>query len=102
MHFLSCHFHVNLQAFLATNSGDTMTTQNLQAMIEQLLQGLPDLGTDVRQYLNSELQRRLRELNLVTREEFDIQAKVLARSREKLNILEQHVTELEQKLKITS
>jgi len=74
----------------------------MQTLVEGLLQGLPDVGQDLRQYLGAELQRRLRELNLVTREEFDIQAKVLARSREKLAQLEQQLAELESRLAIKS
>lgn len=79
-----------------------MTTQNFQNTIDELLKGLPDIGADIRQYLAAELHKRLRELNLVTREEFDIQSKVLARSREKLESLEQQITELEKQLKIRS
>ena len=37
-------------------------------------------------------------LDLVTREEFDVQAKVLARSRAKLEQLEKQVAELEARL----
>ena len=37
------------------------------------------------------------KLDLVTREEFDIQAQVLAKTREKLEALEKRVTELEAK-----
>jgi BMFP domain-containing protein YqiC len=35
-------------------------------------------------------------LNLVTREEFDVQAKVLMRTREKLAVIEKKMVELEQ------
>jgi len=38
------------------------------------------------------------KLDLVTREEFDVQARVLARTREKLAALEARVAELEAKL----
>jgi BMFP domain-containing protein YqiC len=41
----------------------------------------------------------LARLDLVTREEFDVQAKVLSRTREKLEALEARLTELEQRLK---
>jgi len=40
----------------------------------------------------------LRKLNLVTREEFDIQAAVLLRTREKIDLLEKQVSDLEQLL----
>lgn len=41
------------------------------------------------------LQAALRRLNLVTREEFDAQAQVLQRTREKLEALEAQVAEME-------
>ena len=55
--------------------------------------------------MQDELQKNFRaaltaglsRLDLVTREEFDIQASVLARTREKLELLEKQIGELEQK-----
>lgn len=44
------------------------------------------------------IESKLRELNLVTRDEFDAQAKVLARTREKVEALEKIVNELEAQL----
>ncbi|GAA5218653.1 accessory factor UbiK family protein [Corallincola platygyrae] len=41
------------------------------------------------------LQAQLSKLDLVTREEFDVQTQVLLRTREKLTALEQRLTELE-------
>jgi BMFP domain-containing protein YqiC len=41
------------------------------------------------------LQAQLARLDLVTREEFDVQANVLRRTREKLTVLEQRLAELE-------
>ena len=43
------------------------------------------------------LQGSLRQLNLVTREEFDAQTAVLQRSREKLDALEKALEQLQQK-----
>jgi BMFP domain-containing protein YqiC len=42
------------------------------------------------------------KLDLVTREEFDVQTQVLARTREKLTALEARVTELEAQLTVTA
>lgn len=50
-----------------------------------------ELGGEFRRGLNLALER----CDLVTREEFDIQTAVLARTREKLQMLEQRITELE-------
>jgi BMFP domain-containing protein YqiC len=52
-----------------------------------------DLEKNVRALISSFLAR----LDLVTREEFDIQRQVLLRTREKLAQLEAHVAELERK-----
>jgi BMFP domain-containing protein YqiC len=43
------------------------------------------------------LQTQLSKLDLVTREEFDIQSQVLIRTREKLDAMETRIAELESK-----
>ena len=50
------------------------------------------------QALRAGLEAGLARLDLVTREEFDVQTAVLARTREKLARLEAQVCELEQKI----
>lgn len=57
--------------------------------------GVKELQLDVERNLRAQLQSGLARLDLVTREEFDIQAKVLARSRAKVDELEKRVAELE-------
>ena len=51
---------------------------------------------DLEQNFKSVLQAGLAKLDLVTRQEFDIQAAVLQRSRERLEALEQRIAALEQ------
>ena len=46
-------------------------------------------------FARSQIERILRDSDLVTREEFDIQSQVLARTREKLKALEARVDALE-------
>ncbi|GAA5784504.1 hypothetical protein GCM10007860_34130 [Chitiniphilus shinanonensis] len=53
-----------------------------------------DVEKNVRAMMSSAFTR----MDLVTREEFEIQQEVLARSREKLNELEARIAELEAKL----
>jgi len=53
------------------------------------------LRRDLEQNFKGVLQSQLAELDLVTREEFDVQATVLKRTREKLAALEQRLAELE-------
>lgn len=67
----------------------------LKKLVQQLLQSVPTLGASVSQDLEKQflciLQSAFENMNLVTREEFDAQVKVLARTRQKL-------TELAEKL----
>lgn len=51
---------------------------------------------DVEKNLRATLTGLLGKLDLVTREEFEVQAHVLARTRERLALLEQRVAQLEQ------
>ena len=66
---------------------------DLQRRIDELLAQTP--AADLRKNLRALLAQQFARLDLVTREEFDTQAKVLARTREKLTALEASVAELE-------
>jgi ubiquinone biosynthesis accessory factor UbiK len=55
------------------------------------------LRRDLEQNFKGVLQGQLARLELVTREEFDVQAAVLKRTREKLAALEKRLAELEGK-----
>jgi BMFP domain-containing protein YqiC len=57
--------------------------------------GLATLQEDFQRNAAASLQAALARLDLVTREEFDVQQAVLARTREKLQALEQQVAALE-------
>lgn len=59
--------------------------------------GLREMQQDVEKNIHSLLQATLGKLDLVTREEFDVQRKVLARTREKLEQLEQTLAKLEER-----
>lgn len=50
---------------------------------------------DLEKNLRAMLQSAFARLDLVTREEFDVQTQVLQRTREQLNTLEQKLAELE-------
>jgi BMFP domain-containing protein YqiC len=65
----------------------------LSARLAELAAGNPakDLEKNFRAMLSSTFAR----LDLVTREEYDVQAQVLARTREKLAALEARLSELE-------
>ena len=57
--------------------------------------GLKDARADLEQNFKATLQAGLATLDLVTREEFDVQRALLQRTREKLDALERAVTLLE-------
>ncbi|HEX5694722.1 MAG TPA: accessory factor UbiK family protein [Arenimonas sp.] len=57
--------------------------------------GLKDARADLEQNFKATLQSGLNRLDLVTREEFDVQRAVLLRTREKLDALERKLAELE-------
>jgi BMFP domain-containing protein YqiC len=57
-------------------------------------QGAKALQKDLENNFRGLLQNALGKLDLVTREEFDVQRKVLERTRDKLNQLEQELREL--------
>jgi ubiquinone biosynthesis accessory factor UbiK len=57
--------------------------------------GLKDLKADLERNFRAMLQTALGKLDLVTREEFDVQAGVLSRTRQKLEELSQRLAELE-------
>ncbi len=57
--------------------------------------GLRDSREELQATFKSALQAGLAKLDLVTREEFEVQRAVLLRTREKLEALEQVVTTLE-------
>ena len=58
--------------------------------------GLQLLHADLQKNIRAALEAGLSHLELVTREEFELQSAVLARTREKLERLERQVAELEQ------
>ena len=60
--------------------------------------GINDLRTDMERNFRAVLQGTLARMDVVTREEFDVQAGVLARTREKVEQLLQRLEELEKAL----
>ena len=61
--------------------------------------GLHDFKDDVEKNIHALLQSTLSKLDLVSREEFEVQKAVLAKTRSRLEILEKRVEELEKRLK---
>ena len=74
---------------------------NLNDLADKISSVIPDsfktLETDLKDNAKSVLEASLRQMNLVSREEFDVQSALLARTLEQLKQLEQQVSELEKK-----
>lgn len=64
-------------------------------LAEAVPAGLRDLKTEAERNFRGVLQAALGKLDLVTREEFDVQQTVLARTRERLEELAARLQELE-------
>ncbi len=73
--------------------------KTLDALAARIAEGLPAgfgrVHEDLRNNLHAALSAALARMDLVSREEFDVQSAVLARTREKLTALEAKVAELE-------
>ena len=69
-----------------------------QRLAELVPPGLKDAREDLGSNFKSALQAGLRKLDVVTRDEFDVQRLVLLRTREKIEQLEQQVIALERQL----
>ncbi len=77
---------------------DTKFIDDLARQISDAIpSGVKNMQADVQKNVHTLLQGALSRLDLVTREEFDAQSQVLARTREKLEKLEQLVADLEKK-----
>ncbi|ACY83318.1 accessory factor UbiK family protein [Edwardsiella piscicida] len=65
---------------------------------QSMPKGLREFGDDMEKRVRQILQQQLSRLDLVNREDFEIQTQVLLRTREKLALLEQRVAALEARL----
>lgn len=66
-------------------------------LVGLLPKGVVDMQKDVEKNVRAMVQSTFAKMDLVTREEFDVQTAVLARTREKLEKLEKQIAELESK-----
>jgi len=75
---------------------------DFEAVFQQMKGMLPidpfGLKADFEKNFHAALQSALMRMNVVTREEFDIQSAVLARTRQKVTDLEKKIAELESHL----
>ncbi|MGQ0659168.1 MAG: accessory factor UbiK family protein [Chromatiales bacterium] len=77
-------------------------TVRLNALIDRIATLLPNTGStvaaDLRKNLRAALSSALARMDLVTREEFDVQTAVLTRTYQRLQELEKQIVALEQAL----
>ena len=76
---------------MAINPIDNLVNQ----ILDNLPQGADALREDINHNLKVGLTVALKKMDLVTRDEFDVQKAVLEKTREKLRQLEQQIRELE-------
>ena len=69
---------------------------DLQQKVNQVIENSP--AKDIEKNVKAMMTQGFAKLDLVTREEFDIQAQVLAKARAKLDLMESRLAELEAKL----
>ena len=76
-----------------------MDVQGIDQLAQRLASlvppGLAQAREDMHANFKDILAQGLRRLDLVTREEFDVQSQVLARTRERLELLEKRLADLE-------
>lgn len=71
----------------------------LDQLTRSILQLLPsEAGEELKNNIDALVQGRFEQMNLATREQLEIQEKILRRTKERLLQLEQQVEELENKL----
>lgn len=73
--------------------------KQLESLVEKISEVLPEglgsLPENAQKNLKMTLSSGLQKMDLVSREEFDVQTAVLAKTREKLEALERKLAELE-------
>ena len=67
----------------------------VKEVLDKLPQGADTLREDVNSTLKASLTAALKKMDLVTRDEFDVQRAVLEKTREQLKALEAKLAELE-------
>lgn len=76
-----------------------INTKQISSLVEAISNVIPEelgsLPDNAKKNFKATLSSMFMKMDLVSREEFDIQTNVLAKTRKKLEVLEQQVSELE-------
>ena len=78
---------------------ENLVNRIMEMISERLPSELGEMSQDLRHNLTALIKESLGKMDVVTREEFDVQEKVLARTRQRLEDMEQQLHALEQKFK---
>ena len=78
---------------------ENLVNRIMEMISERLPSELGEMSQDLRHNLTALIKESLGKMDVVTREEFDVQEKVLARTRQRSEDMEQQLHALEQKLK---
>ncbi|MBL4908903.1 MAG: accessory factor UbiK family protein [Alteromonadaceae bacterium] len=76
-----------------------ISVKKIEEIAKQVTDAIPpsvkNLANDFEEKTKTVLQRKLAQLDVVTREEFDVQTQVLIKTREKLATMDAKIAELE-------
>jgi hypothetical protein len=79
-----------------------LNPKQIEEVVVKLSQSIPEgvgqIPENLKAQLRATLTASLEKLDLVSREEFDVQSQVLAKTRQKLDAMEKTVAELERRL----
>lgn len=79
-----------------------INSKQINAMVDAVAQAIPEqlgsLPENSKKNMQATLNSIFKKMDLVTRNEFDIQSKVLAKTRAKLESLEKQLTDIESNL----
>ena len=79
-----------------------MLKEKIEAIVSDISKVLPEdidlLKEDIEKNVRATLNSAFTKMELVTREEFDVQASLLSRTREKLEALQEKLSEMEKQL----
>jgi len=97
VHLFGVFFKSNLHKTEHDAVGNEKLIDEISGRIKEVIARTP--GADIERNVRAMLGSMFARLDLVTREEFDVQTAVLARTREKLTVLEARLAELEKAAK---
>ncbi len=100
--FLLTDKTVTITASISNRDLMMINAKKIEEIAKQVSDAIPpslkNIATDIEDKTKTVLQRKLSQLDVVSREEFDVQTQVLLKTRTKLSELEKKITELESKI----